>query len=76
MTMYLDNIRTPAEEFDFIVRSYDEVVKIIEHYGMPNYISFDHDLGVDENGVLLKSGYDFAKWIVENDLDKKIFIPF
>ena len=75
MTMYLDDIRIPTEEFDFIVRSYDEAVKIIKQYGMPNYISFDHDLGVDENGVLLQSGYDLAKWIVESDLDKKISIP-
>ena len=39
--MYLDDIRIPAEEFDFIVRSYDEAEKIIKQYGMPNYISFD-----------------------------------
>jgi len=75
MTMYLDDIRIPAEAFDFIVRSYDEAVQIIEDYGMPNYISFDHDLGVDEKGVLLKSGYDLAKWIIESDLDKSIKIP-
>jgi hypothetical protein len=73
--MYLDDIRMPAKEFDFIVRSYDEAVAIIEQYGMPNYISFDNDLGVDEQGVLLKSGYDLAKWIIESDLDNKFSIP-
>jgi hypothetical protein len=64
MTMYLDDLRTPIEELDFIVRSYDEAVQVIREYGIPNYISFDHDLGVDENSNLLKSGYNLAKWII------------
>jgi len=34
-----------------------------------------HDLGVDENGVLLKSVYNLAKWIIESDLDKSIKVP-
>ena len=69
MRIYLDDIRTPKEEFDFVARSYDEAVAIIKRHGVPSFISFDHDLGVDESGVLLHSGFDLAKWLVENDLD-------
>jgi len=73
--IYLDDLRTPTEKFDFVVRNYDEAIEIIKKYGVPNYISFDHDLGVDDEGELLKSGYDLAKWIVENDLNGSYKLP-
>jgi hypothetical protein len=55
-----------------IVRSYDEAIKWVQDNGFPDVISFDHDLGLmhyandysDE-----KTGYDFAKWLVEYDMD-------
>ena len=75
MKLYLDDLRTPIKEYDFIVRSYDEAIFIIKKYGMPNFISFDHDLGIDENGALLKSGFDVAKWIVNSDIKKQIKLP-
>lgn len=75
MKIYLDDIRIPVEEFDFIVRSYEEAVEIVREYGVPSFISFDHDLGIDSNNNLLNSGFDFAKWIVESDLDNKFKIP-
>ena len=75
MKIYLDDLRTPTEKFDFVVRNYDEAIEIIKKYGVPNYISFDHDLGVDDEGELLKSGYDLAKWIVENDLNGSYKLP-
>lgn len=75
MTMYLDEIKTPTEEFDFIVRSYDEAIEIIKKHGMPNYISFGHDLGIN-NGKLLKNGCDFAKWLVNSDVNNDYELPF
>ncbi|MDF1877812.1 hypothetical protein JHD47_08290 [Sulfurimonas sp. SAG-AH-194-L11] len=75
MRMYLDDIRTPTEEFDYVVRSYDEAIEIIQKHGIPEFISFDHDLGVDEEGTLLKTGHDLAKWIVENDLNATYNLP-
>lgn len=75
MKMYLDDLRTPIEEFDFVVRSYDEAISIIKKYGVPNFISFDHDLGVNNDGSLLKTGYDLAKWLVNSDLDNKNKLP-
>jgi len=75
MKMYLDDVRTPIEEFDFLVRSYDEALVVIQKHGIPDFISFDHDLGVDEDGTLLKTGYDLAKWIVHNDLNAAYKLP-
>lgn len=55
-----------------IVRSYDEAVAWVTENGFPDVISFDHDLGLmhyandysDE-----KTGFNFAKWLVEHDMD-------
>lgn len=86
--LFLDDLRVPGDvtwvkipsvEWH-IVRSYDEAVLWVKNYGIPNFISFDHDLGwekldTNENGIIVvtdpdkeKSGYDFAKWLVEYDL--------
>jgi hypothetical protein len=43
--LYLDDIRTPKTKGWDIVRSYDEFVKWIEENGLPDKLSFDHDLG-------------------------------
>ncbi len=58
--LYLDDIRSPKSDGWTIVRDYDEFVKFIEKNGLPDEISFDHDLG--EN---TKTGYDCAKWLCE-----------
>lgn len=68
MRMFLDDIRVPKHEYDVIVRSYEEAIEFVNINGIPSFISFDHDLGCDENGNLLKSGYDFAKWLVDMDI--------
>jgi hypothetical protein len=67
-----------------IVRSFDEAVQWVKDNGFPKFISFDHDLGwekfdTNENGIIVvtepdieKSGYDFAKWLIEYDLDTNL----
>lgn len=75
MRIYLDDIRDPKIEFDFVVRNFDDAVAVVEKYGMPEYVSFDHDLGEDVNGNELKSGYDFAKYLVNRDLDTEHKLP-
>lgn len=47
--LYLDDIRTPIETIEgyqpwSVVRNYEEFVRHIELNGIPNLISFDHDL--------------------------------
>jgi hypothetical protein len=43
-----------------VARDWPEVIELIYHIGMPNLISFDHDLGENKN-----TGYDIAKYLVE-----------
>lgn len=68
MKIFLDNIKIPQNDYDVIVRSFEEAINFVEENGIPTFISFDHDLGCDEMGNILKSGYDFAKWLVDMDI--------
>ncbi len=69
--LFLDDIRTiemvydqtMEKEFD-IVRTYEDFVHYIEKNGLPEFISFDNDLGLDENNEVAKDGYAAAKWLV------------
>lgn len=69
MKMFLDDIRVPKNDYDVIVRSFEEAINFVNQNGIPTFISFDHDLGCDEIGNILKSGYDFAKWLVDVDME-------
>ncbi|MCR9253133.1 MAG: hypothetical protein NXI20_22160 [bacterium] len=75
--LFLDDIRTvemiysgpSAEGFD-VVRSCEDFTKYIKENGLPDLISFDNDLGLDENGNVAPDGYAAAKWLVyESGLD-------
>ena len=75
--LFLDDVRTidmvydasKTNEFD-IVRTYNAFVEYIEQNGLPGYISFDNDLGLDESGNVAPDGYAAAKWLVyESGLD-------
>ena len=77
MKLFLDDVRTiemvydvaTASEFD-IVRTYDQFVQYISENGLPEFISFDNDLGLDENGNVAPDGLAAAKWLVyESGLD-------
>lgn len=66
--LYLDDIRPIP--FGFVgVRSYSEFVTFIEQNGLPDFISFDHDLGEE------KSGYDCAKMLVEYCMNTEQPLP-
>lgn len=67
--LYLDDIRSLPNNSYILARSYDEAVNYVKQNSIPNFISFDHDLGVDEKDNLLSTGYDFTKWLVEMDMD-------
>lgn len=69
--LYLDDIRTPKTDEDWvIVRSFDEATEYVAKNGIPDFISFDNDLGFNQ-----KEGYDFAKWLVEKDMNCEYTIP-
>jgi len=75
--LFLDDIRNVDMVYkelsnnDFvIVRSFKEFVNHIEQNGLPQFISFDNDLGADEHGYVLPDGYDAVKWLVyESNFD-------
>lgn len=75
--LFLDDIRTiemvydksEVEHFD-VVRTYKDFVSYIKQNGLPEFISFDNDLGLNEAGEVAKDGYAAAKWLVyESGLD-------
>ncbi len=81
--LFLDDIRNPDmvytnwKDYDFtIVRTYHEFVNHILQSGLPDFISFDNDLGLDENGEVAPDGYACVKWLVYEsgfDLTKLTF---
>ncbi len=62
--VYVDDEREPLMDYDFWAKNYKEAVTAIETFCTPNYtlltLDLDHDLGEEE------TGYDIAKWCVEN----------
>ena len=72
-----------------IVRSYDDFVKVIEKQGIPNFISYDHDLSVeayneanfqkflkfDYSKLKEKTGMDCAKFLVQKCIDLNVSHP-
>ena len=68
MQLYLDDLRPTPEGFDRVY-NYEEFVDYLERKGLPDFISFDHDLGED------LSGYDCAKYLVEYCLEHQLPLP-
>jgi len=46
-----------------------QAIEIVKQKGFPQFVSFDHDLGYDANLGLQRTGMDFARWLVELDLE-------
>lgn len=69
--LFLDDVRTIemvynqslVPEFD-IVRTYSEFVTYIKNHGLPYFISFDNDLGLDKEGNIAPDGLAAAKWLM------------
>lgn len=70
--LYLDDIRFPKNNSVpyTICRSVVEAKILMKSKGCPVYISFDHDLGDDQ-----ETGYDLAKWMVEEIMDGNLIVP-
>lgn len=88
--LFLDDIRQPRDVLLYrsppeselyalgnwqIVRNFQEFTDYIEQSGLPDLISFDHDLGMDEDGGEEPSGYDCAKWLVAYLLANELPTP-
>lgn len=103
--LFLDDIRIPTDcctymhyeninltiyhEEWIIVRSYKQFINYIEQNGLPEIISFDHDLAdfpetrellhIEEWFNILEekeyTGMDCAKWLVNYCIDNKCILP-
>lgn len=69
-----------------IVRSFNEFVSYIEEKGLPEFISFDHDLDfehyklenqqdIDYEKMEIKTGFHAAQWLVNYCADNKLKLP-
>lgn len=65
--LWLDDFREPPDKSYFVAKSYDEATGIVTMLGAPKEMHLDHDLGSNS-----KTGMDFVKWLVEQDLNGKI----
>lgn len=74
----LRDVREYHNEWE-IVRNYDDFIGYIEHEGLPDLISFDHDLGFSKSDVDYdegeKSGMSCAKWLVNYCMDNNLKLP-
>ena len=99
--LFLDDIRFPSDAFTYtnelmfldedwnIVRTYEQFIKWITNNGLPDMVSFDHDLAdyhelktvldieewfdLDENREY--TGMDCAKWLVDYCIDNNKKCP-
>ena len=76
--LFLDDERFPVDsalpencEYWMIARNHQDVIDLIAANGMPQFVSFDHDLGDISNG----DGYIVAKYLCDLDMDTKYKFP-
>lgn len=92
--LFLDDFRMPKDAFEYtklpiylsvewiVVRNYYAFVTIIQNKGIPDALSFDHDLA-DEHYVQQKvydqysekTGYHCAEWLICYCIDNKKELP-
>ena len=99
MNIFLDDTRNPYDVFLQtinplyehnhtweIIRDYDQFISFIINNGVPELISFDHDLdqshylpinqtNIDYNNMEIKCGYHCLEWLINYCEDKKINLP-
>lgn len=61
--VYLDDLRDIPKDY-FGVRTFEDGISVLKNFEV-NILSLDHDLGCDQEGIILKTGYDLVKWICE-----------
>ena len=65
--LFVDDLRMPVGSDWVIVRSSEEAINWLRKNGMPDLISFDHDLGGEDTAIKI------VNWIIERVLDECLF---
>lgn len=88
--LFLDDLRNPEEAFSYtnekmfiekewdVVRRYSDFVYYIEQNGLPEFISFDHDLSdihINKSTYKEKTGFTCAQWLIEYCMDNNLRLP-
>jgi len=63
INLYVDDLRDCPEGF-VVARNVEEAIYYLENFTV-NILSLDHDLGADQDGNLLPTGYDLVKIFCE-----------
>ena len=64
--LFIDDLRMPASADWTIVRSSQEAIDWLTKNGMPDMISFDHDLGGNDTAITI------INWIIDGLLDGRL----
>lgn len=66
--MFLDDERFPPDDGTqwVIVRSSEQAIAVVQEFGLPNFISFDHDLGGND------TSRKFIIWLLDYMLDNNL----
>lgn len=91
--LFLDDLRYPIDAYHYtkqdiflrddweIARNYHQFVSSIIEEGLPEFISFDHDLAdedyleSDSHEIPEKTGYECAKWLINYCMDHNAELP-
>lgn len=88
MKIWLDDVRLPPETDWLWVRSWWDFLRVLDRYGRPEEISFDHDLGKHARLVyppfadapvfrmeMSRTGYKCAEHLIKRCMDKGWDLP-
>lgn len=80
-------VNLPPDQHYSVVRNYNEFVDLITLRGIPKFVTYDHDLAdshygdglrgddINYNKYKEKTGYDCAKWLVNECMKKGVKHP-
>ena len=65
MKIFIDDVREAPPNFDVTLRSSQEAILWMTVNGIPDHISFDHDLGGDDTAMRI------VHWMIDVDLESE-----
>lgn len=72
--LFIDDERFPKNPDSMLARTSLDAQLMVQNYGVPVHIDFDHDLGVDRNGHTMTS-MDFVRWLEARIVDGYLELP-